>query len=323
MGYKMKSSVKDLAFNGQSFKMNSPLDALTTAEAQKQGNTKFVDKDNNNVSDYIQKPTEKKAKVTGNTTVSHDKNTKKNSTKTSTTKKKSKGTDWAAMQKKSAKNDPRYGEMSAEDYKTEALRQSKSKNDGKGYDAMGVYDSKGKKKATTETAKGSGPTEPKKVGKGNQDVSGYEKDNVYDLKAEKHKLKDERLEKRQDKRTAKMKKTEENIEKNKFVKGEGAGKNIGRFFKRVGGKLKNAARRGATNVNRKKQVKQETKINELEAQKKKSQEAKSSTLGKENTTASKTKGKGKNNETKDDKKGRSKFKNQMLKESLDALGTHV
>lgn len=316
MGYKMKSSVKDLAFNGQSFKMNSPLDALTTAEAQKQGNTKFVDKDNNNVSDFIQRPAEKKAKVT---------NTKTTSNKTSKTssKKKSKGTDWKAMQAKSAKNDPRYGKMSAEEYKTEALRQSKSKKDGKGYDAMGVYDSKGKKKATTETANASGPTEPKKVGKGNQDVSGYEKDNVYDLKAEKHKLKDERLEKRQDKRTAKMKKTEENIEKNKFVKGDGAGKNIGRFFKRVGGKLKNAARRGATNINRKRQVKQETKINELEAQKKKSQEAKSSTLGKENTTASKTKGKGKNNETKDDKKGRSKFKNQMLKESLDALGTHV
>ena len=38
--------------------------------------------------------------------------------------------------------------MSAADYKTEVLRQSASKKSGKGFDAMGVYDSKGKKKTT-------------------------------------------------------------------------------------------------------------------------------------------------------------------------------
>ena len=64
-----------------------------------------------------------------------------------------KKTDWEAMQKKSAKADPRYGKMSAEDYKKEALRQSKSKASGKGWDAMGVYDTKGKKKKNIEETK--------------------------------------------------------------------------------------------------------------------------------------------------------------------------
>jgi len=58
-----------------------------------------------------------------------------------------KATDWEAMQAKSAKKDARYGKMSAADYKTEALRQSASKKAGKGYDAMGVYDSKGNKRS--------------------------------------------------------------------------------------------------------------------------------------------------------------------------------
>ena len=62
-------------------------------------------------------------------------------------------TDWAAMQAESAKKDPRYGDMSPEDYKKEALRQSKSKASGKGWDAMGVYDTKGKKKKNIEETK--------------------------------------------------------------------------------------------------------------------------------------------------------------------------
>ena len=56
-------------------------------------------------------------------------------------------TDYVAMQAKSAKNDPRYGKMSAADYKTEVKRQVASKKAGKGYDAMGAYDSKGTKLA--------------------------------------------------------------------------------------------------------------------------------------------------------------------------------
>jgi len=54
-------------------------------------------------------------------------------------------TDYVAMQAKSAKNDPRYGKMSAADYKTEVKRQVASNKAGKGYDAMGAYDSKGTK----------------------------------------------------------------------------------------------------------------------------------------------------------------------------------
>ena len=121
-----------------------------------------------------------------------------------------------------------------------------------------------------------------------------------------------------------MKKTDEYIEKNKAVKGE-TGKNIGRFFKRVGGKIKKSFQRGATNLNRKRQIKQETKINELEKQKAEANKPKAestSTLGKENPTKSQTKGKGKKTENKDDKKTSNAFQQQMLKESLDAVGTH-
>ena len=42
-------------------------------------------------------------------------------------------TDYAAMQAKSAEKDPRYGKMSAADYKTEVKRQVASKKAGKGY----------------------------------------------------------------------------------------------------------------------------------------------------------------------------------------------
>ena len=54
--------------------------------------------------------------------------------------------DWTAMQAKSAKNDARYGKMSAEEYKKEALRQSKAKKETGSWDAMGAYDHKGKKR---------------------------------------------------------------------------------------------------------------------------------------------------------------------------------
>ena len=57
-----------------------------------------------------------------------------------------KQTDWEAIHKKAIEQDPRYGKMSLEEYKTEARRQMKSKKEGKGWDAMGVYDYKGKKK---------------------------------------------------------------------------------------------------------------------------------------------------------------------------------
>jgi|TARA_B110000238_G_scaffold39545_1_gene41861 hypothetical protein len=62
-----------------------------------------------------------------------------------------KKTDYEAMQKASTKNDARYGKMSAADYKTEVNRQVTSNKAGKGYDAMGVYDSKGNKKASAPT----------------------------------------------------------------------------------------------------------------------------------------------------------------------------
>jgi hypothetical protein len=54
--------------------------------------------------------------------------------------------DWTAMQAKSAEKDARYGKMSAEDYKKEALRQSKAKKETGSWDAMGAYDHKGKKR---------------------------------------------------------------------------------------------------------------------------------------------------------------------------------
>ena len=53
-------------------------------------------------------------------------------------KSKKKGTDYTAMQAKSAKADPRYGKMSAEDYKTEVQRQVTSKKETGSYDAMGT-----------------------------------------------------------------------------------------------------------------------------------------------------------------------------------------
>jgi len=62
-----------------------------------------------------------------------------------------KKTDYEAMQKASTKNDARYGKMSAADYKTEVNRQVASNKAGKGYDAMGAYDSKGNKKASATT----------------------------------------------------------------------------------------------------------------------------------------------------------------------------
>ena len=49
-----------------------------------------------------------------------------------------KQTDWAKMQAESAKNDPRYGEMTPEAYKKEALRQSKSYKETGSYDANGT-----------------------------------------------------------------------------------------------------------------------------------------------------------------------------------------
>ena len=81
-----------------------------------------------------------------------------------------KKTDYEAMQKVSTKNDSRYGTMSAADYKTEVDRQVASKKAGKGYDAMGAYDSKGNKKATT-------PVEPKSTRK--VDVKGRKKTTTF------------------------------------------------------------------------------------------------------------------------------------------------
>ena len=69
-------------------------------------------------------------------------------------------TDYEAMQKESTKKDPRYGKLTAEEYKTEVLRQSTSKKSGKGYDAMGVYDYKGDKKEVKTDVKTEVKTEP-------------------------------------------------------------------------------------------------------------------------------------------------------------------
>jgi hypothetical protein len=66
-------------------------------------------------------------------------------------KPKKKGIDYAAMQAKSAKKDPRYGKMTAAEYKTEVQRQVKSKKQTGSYDAMGAYDHKGKKKVVKTT----------------------------------------------------------------------------------------------------------------------------------------------------------------------------
>tara|TARA_B110000503_G_scaffold64579_1_gene101730 strand:- start:286 stop:1119 length:834 start_codon:yes stop_codon:yes gene_type:complete len=74
-----------------------------------------------------------------------------------------KKTDYEAMQKASTKNDARYGNMSATDYKTEVDRQVASNKAGKGYDAMGVYDSKGSKKASTPTPTPVPPKSTRKV----------------------------------------------------------------------------------------------------------------------------------------------------------------
>lgn len=84
-----------------------------------------------------------------------------------------KKTDYEAMQKASAKNDARYGEMSAADYKTEVNRQVASNKAGKGYDAMGVYDSKGNKKSTTPST----PTTPSSTRK--VDVKGRKTTTTY------------------------------------------------------------------------------------------------------------------------------------------------
>ena len=76
-----------------------------------------------------------------------------------------KKTDYEAMQKASTKNDARYGKMSAADYKTEVNRQVASNKAGKGYDAMGAYDSKGNKKASATTTPSSKVTTIGKGGK--------------------------------------------------------------------------------------------------------------------------------------------------------------
>ena len=57
-----------------------------------------------------------------------------------------------------------------------------------------------------------------------------------------------------------MEKTDAFIEKNQ-------GKGLGKWLKRGWGKLKKKGQTVSTNINRKRQVKQEEKINELEAQK--------------------------------------------------------
>ena len=64
-------------------------------------------------------------------------------------KSKKKGTDWGAMHEKAGKKDPRYAKMTQEEYKAEALRQSKVHKETGKWDAMGVYDAKGKKKVVT------------------------------------------------------------------------------------------------------------------------------------------------------------------------------
>ena len=66
--------------------------------------------------------------------------------KTSAVKK----TDYAAMQEKSAKKDPRYGKMTAEEYKKEVLRQVKHKKEHGTYDAMGTETKKRKADAQTK-----------------------------------------------------------------------------------------------------------------------------------------------------------------------------
>ena len=60
---------------------------------------------------------------------------------------------WTKMQAESAKKDPRYGNMTAAEYKAEVKRQVASKAKTDSYDAMGVYDAKGEKKVVKTTPK--------------------------------------------------------------------------------------------------------------------------------------------------------------------------
>ena len=84
-------------------------------------------------------------------------------------------TDWEAMQKKATKKDARYGKLTADEYKTEALRQSAHyKKTGK-WDAMGVYNTKGEKKVVkAETTTGGDETTTTKTKKKRDSIIGDE-----------------------------------------------------------------------------------------------------------------------------------------------------
>ena len=101
-------------------------------------NTNFVDADGNGVSDFIQRAPDGTKGVA---------DSKKSKVTTGKSTKKTKGTDYKAMQAKSAKNDARYGKMSASEYKAEVTRQVKSKKKTGSYDAMGT-EAKAKKAET-------------------------------------------------------------------------------------------------------------------------------------------------------------------------------
>jgi len=93
---------------------------------------------------FMQKTKEKIAEKTKD--VKENVSEKAKNVKEKASENKSKGTDWASIQKKAAAKDPRYGKMSVDEYKAEAQRQMASKKAGKGWDAMGVYDAEGNKK---------------------------------------------------------------------------------------------------------------------------------------------------------------------------------
>ena len=77
----------------------------------------------------------------------------------STTPYKQTDEEYAKMQEKSAKNDPRYGKMTPEEYKAEVQRQVKSKKETGSYDAMNTAGNKENKEVNVTETDADGITE--------------------------------------------------------------------------------------------------------------------------------------------------------------------
>ena len=77
---------------------------------------------------------------------------------------------WAKMRSNAAEKDPKYGKMTVKEYKTEALRQSKSHKEGKGWDANNTGGSEastgGSEASTGGNETSTGENKGKNTGKG-------------------------------------------------------------------------------------------------------------------------------------------------------------